>query len=175
MSIDNNTYLDNPELENDLQEVLHPIECEAPNEQVNYERGFGLLKYLVAGIFFGIIFIKAEIISWFRIQEMFRFQSFHMYGVIGSAVLVGLISVFLIKRFNIPTLNGESIRIGKKEFRQGQIYGGFIFGLGWALTGACPGPLFAQIGAGYLAIIVTLFAAIAGTWLYGRFQDKLPN
>lgn len=133
------------------------------------------LKYLLAGIIFGIIFVKAEVISWFRIQEMFRLQSFHMYGIIGSAVLVGMISVGLIKKFNIKTIYGEPIIIPSKKFNKGQIYGGLIFGFGWAITGACPGPLFAQIGTGALAVSVTLLSAVAGTWVYGYFRDKLPH
>ncbi|SHF51158.1 DUF6691 family protein [Chryseobacterium sp. OV279] len=133
------------------------------------------LKYLLAGIIFGIIFVKAEVISWFRIQEMFRLQSFHMYGIIGSAVLVGIISVGLIKKFNIKTIYGEPIIIPSKKFNKGQIYGGLIFGFGWAITGACPGPLFAQIGTGALAVSVTLLSAVAGTWVYGYFRDKLPH
>lgn len=135
----------------------------------------GLLKYLIIGILFGIVFVKAEVISWFRIQEMFRLQSFFMYGVIGSAVLVGMVSIQIIKRFNIKSIAGETINIPKKEFRKGQIIGGFIFGLGWALTGACPGPLFAQIGSGFTVILVTFISAVAGTWVYGKFSDKLPN
>ena len=133
------------------------------------------IKYFIMGILFGIILIKAEVISWFRIQEMFRLQSFHMYGVIGSAVVVGMISVFLIKKFNIKTIYGEKIVLEDKKFSKGQIYGGLIFGLGWALTGACPGPLFALIGYGSTIVIVTLFSAIAGTWVYGRFREKLPH
>lgn len=133
------------------------------------------LKYGVAGILFGIILVKAEVISWFRIQEMFRLQSFHMYGVIGSAVVVGIISVFLIKKFKLKSMDGETIKLEPKKFNKGQIYGGLTFGLGWALTGACPGPLFAQIGTGATVIIVTLFSAILGTWVYGRFRDKLPH
>lgn len=156
----------------DKNKNVAPVECEAPNMQ---EKSENLLKYLIVGVLFGIIFVKAEIISWFRIQEMFRLQSFFMYGVIGSAVIVGMISVQLIKRLNIKTISGEKINIPKKEFRKGQIIGGFIFGLGWALTGACPGPLFAQIGSGFTVIIVTLLSAIAGTWVYGKFADKLPN
>lgn len=135
----------------------------------------GLLKYLIVGILFGIIFVKSEVISWYRIQEMFRFQSFHMYGIIGSAVVVGMISVFLIKKFNIKTLNGEEIIFTDKKFNKGQIYGGLLFGFGWAITGACPGPLFAQIGTGVTVIVVTLISAIAGTWVYGYFRDKLPH
>jgi uncharacterized protein len=133
------------------------------------------LKYLVVGILFGIVFVKAEIISWFRIQEMFRFQSFHMYGVIGSAVVVGVISVWLIKKFQIKTMAGETVQFQDKKFMKGQVIGGLIFGLGWAITGACPGPLFAQIGTGATVIIITLLSAIAGTWVYGYFRDKLPN
>ncbi|HMO31460.1 MAG TPA: YeeE/YedE thiosulfate transporter family protein [Lacibacter sp.] len=133
------------------------------------------LKYGLAGILFGIILVKSEVISWFRIQEMFRLQSFHMYGVIGSAVVVGIISVWLIKKFRIKSLEGEEIRIEPKKFNKGQIYGGLIFGFGWAITGACPGPLFAQIGTGATVIIVTLLSAIAGTWVYGRFREKLPH
>lgn len=135
----------------------------------------GLLKYLIVGILFGIIFVKSEVISWYRIQEMFRFQSFHMYGIIGSAVVVGMISVFLIKKFNVKTLNGEEIIFTDKKFNKGQIYGGLLFGFGWAITGACPGPLFAQIGTGVTVIVVTLISAIAGTWVYGYFRDKLPH
>ncbi|AXY76330.1 transporter [Paraflavitalea soli] len=133
------------------------------------------LRYLVVGILFGIVFVKAEVISWFRIQEMFRFQSFHMYGVIGSAVVVGAISVFLIKRFNIKTIDGEPVVFHSKKFNKGQVIGGLLFGLGWAVTGACPGPLFAQIGTGATVIIVVLLSAIAGTWVYGRFRDRLPH
>ncbi|MBG6187504.1 MULTISPECIES: DUF6691 family protein [Flavobacterium] len=145
------------------------------NESQLEHKWYHNLKYLVIGILFGIVFIKAEIISWYRIQEMFRFQSFHMYGVIGSAVVVGIISVFLIKKFNIKTIYGEKIEFHDKTFNKGQIYGGLIFGLGWAVTGACPGPLFAQIGTGATVMIVTLFFAIVGTWVYGYFRDKLPH
>lgn len=133
------------------------------------------LKYLLVGIAFGIVFVKAEVISWFRIQEMFRLQSFHMFGVIGSAIAVGMLSVWLIKKFNIKTINGEEITFTPKTFNKGQIYGGLIFGFGWAITGACPGPLFAQIGTGATVISITLISAITGTWVYGRFKDKLPH
>ena len=133
------------------------------------------LKYIIAGILFGIIAVKSEIISWFRIQEMFRLTSFHMYGVIGTAVIVGMISIQIIKRLNIKTLAGEKISIAPKSFQKGQIYGGLIFGFGWAITGACPGPLFAQIGSGFGVITVTLLSAIFGTWVYGYFKNKLPN
>lgn len=133
------------------------------------------IKYLLVGIAFGIVFVKAEVISWFRIQEMFRLQSFHMFGVIGSAIAVGMLSVWLIKKFKIKTINGEAITFTPKTFNKGQIYGGLIFGFGWAITGACPGPLFAQIGTGATVISITLLSAIAGTWVYGRFKDHLPH
>lgn len=133
------------------------------------------IKYLVVGILFGIVFVKAEIISWFRMQEMFRFQSFHMFGVIGSAVVVGALSVWLIKKFDIRTIHGEKITFNTKTFNKGQIYGSLLFGTGWAITGACPGPLYAQIGTGATVIIVTLLSAVAGTWVYGYIKDKLPH
>lgn len=132
-------------------------------------------KYSIVGIIFGIVFVKAEVISWFRIQEMFRLQSFHMYGVIGTAVIVGIISVALIKKFKIKTIYGEPIEFHPKKFNKGQIIGGITFGLGWALTGACPGPLFAQIGTGALVVFVVILSAIAGTWTYGFFRERLPH
>lgn len=133
------------------------------------------LKYALVGMLFGVVFIKAEIISWYRIQEMFRLESFHMYGVIGTAVAVGALSVFLIKKLKIKTIYGEEINFHPKEFNKGQIYGGLMFGFGWAMTGACPGPLFAQIGTGVMATVVTLLSAIAGTWTYGWLREKLPH
>lgn len=145
------------------------------NNSERKESFFSNIKYALVGVVFGIVFVKAEIISWFRIQEMFKLQSFHMYGVIGTAVAVGLCSVFLIKKFNIKTINGEKIIIIQKEFNKGHIYGGLIFGFGWAMTGACPGPLFAHLGAGFIVIFAVILSAIAGTWVYGFFQDKLPH
>jgi uncharacterized protein len=133
------------------------------------------IKYMLYGIVFGIVLVKSEVISWFRIQEMFRLQSFHMYGVIGSAVVVGIISVWLIKKFNAKSIEGETIKLESKKFNKGQVYGGLLFGFGWAITGACPGPLFAQVGTGALVIIVTLLSAVAGTWVYGKFRDRLPH
>ena len=133
------------------------------------------IKYIIAGLLFGIILVKSEVISWFRIQEMFRLQSFHMYGLISSAIVTGIISIQILKRFNIKTLEGQPISITPKTFSKGQIIGGFLFGLGWALTGACPGPIYAQIGAGFLSTAVTLLAALAGVWVYGRFRNKLPH
>lgn len=149
--------------------------CVAPNSSLTKDRGLALLKYVLIGTVFGIVFVKAEIISWFRIQEMFRLQSFHMFGVIGSAIVTGIISIQFIKRLNIKSIQGEAIVIPTKEFKKGQVIGGFIFGLGWAITGACPGPLFAQIGSGYTVVLVTLVAALAGTWVYGRFEKYFPN
>lgn len=133
------------------------------------------LKYLAFGVVFGIVLIKSEVISWFRIQEMFRLQSFHMFGVIGSAVAVGALSVFLIKKFKIKSIRGEEIILPEKTFNKGQIYGGLLFGFGWAMTGACPGPLFAQLGYGATATAVTILMAIVGTWVYGLLREKLPS
>lgn len=133
------------------------------------------LKFLLLGTIFGIILIKAEVVSWFRIQEMFRFQSFHMYGVICSAIVVGMISIFLIKKFKVKTFSGEEIKIEDKQFSKGNIIGGLIFGLGWAMTGACPGPLYALIGSGLPIVIVILLSAVLGTYCYGCLKDKLPH
>lgn len=133
------------------------------------------IKYLLLGALFGIILIKSEVISWFRIQEMFRLQSFHMYGVIGSAVVTGAISVFLIKKFKVRTIYGEPIVFSDKEFNKGQVIGGLLFGFGWAMTGACPGPLYAQLGYGSTVTISTILMALTGTWVYGKFREKLPH
>jgi uncharacterized membrane protein YedE/YeeE len=160
----------------DASTIQHPVECEAPNDQIAKESLIGSnIKYLVVGVFFGIVFVKAEIISWYRIQEMFRLHSFHMYGVIGTAVVTGAISVWLIKKFSLKTMQGEKVVLHERKFHWGYVIGGLMFGLGWAITGACPGPLFAQIGSGFLVIFVTLLSAIAGTWVYGLLQEKLPH
>jgi uncharacterized protein len=151
------------------------IETEGINRSSKVEDFIGNLKYSVIGALFGIVFVKAEIISWFRIQEMFRFQAFHMYGVIGTAVVVAAISVFLLKRFKVKTLQGDVIEFAEKPMHKGVWIGGLMFGCGWAMTGACPGPLYAQIGAGFPVIVVTLLSAIAGAWAYGHFQAKLPH
>ena len=150
-------------------------EIDRQNTATTVGSGRANWKYGLVGLFFGIVFVKAEIISWFRIQEMFRLDSFHMYGVIGTAVVVGMISVQLIKRLGIKTMQGEPITIAPKQFSKGQIYGGLLFGFGWAITGACPGPLFAQIGAGYSVVVVILLSAIAGTWVYGVVRNRLPH
>lgn len=132
-------------------------------------------KFLILGTIFGFILIKAEVVSWFRIQEMFRFQSFHMYGVICSAIVVGLISILIIKKYKIKTFSGEEIKIEDKVFTKGNVIGGLMFGFGWAMTGACPGPLYALIGSGLPIVIVILLSAVLGTYCYGCLKDRLPH
>jgi uncharacterized protein len=135
------------------------------------------LKYLIFGTLFGFILIRAEVISWFRIQEMFRFHDFHMYGVIGSAILIGMISILLIRKYNAKDIHGNPITIEPKDSSQVYRYtiGGLLFGFGWALTGACPGPIFALIGSGISVFAVILVSALAGTYVYGYFQKQLPH
>lgn len=134
------------------------------------------LKFLLLGIFFGIVLAKAQVISWFRIYEMFRFESFHMYGIIGSAVVLGVVIVQFIKRSNLKSINGTPIIIEPKaNTYKASIFGGILFGLGWALVGACPGPIFILIGAGFWAFAIVLIAALLGTFVYGIFSDKLPQ
>lgn len=134
------------------------------------------LKYILAGILFGIVMSKSEAISWYRIQEMFRFQSFHMYGIIGTSVILGALLVFLIRKFNLKDVEGNPIKFTPKEKAVTRyLVGGTIFGLGWALVGACPGPLFVNLGQGYWTILVAIFGAIAGTYFYGVLQNKLPH
>lgn len=134
------------------------------------------ISYLVLGVFFGIILIKSEVVSWFRIQEMFRLQSFHMYGIIGSAIVVGFASIQLLKKFNIKTLQGEKIIFKPKPLKwKSNLIGGILFGLGWAIVGACPGPLYALIGNGYSIILVVLTSAIFGTLVYGIVKEKIPH
>lgn len=162
-------------IEKDIDFKTRSLDAICVNESQLQHKWYHNVKYLIVGILFGIVFVKSEVVSWFRIQEMFRLQSFHMYGIIGSAIATAMISVFLIKRFNIKTIYGEKIVFHTKDFNKGQIYGGLLFGFGWAITGACPGPLFAQIGTGATVIIVTLLSAVAGTWVYGYFREKLPH
>jgi uncharacterized membrane protein YedE/YeeE len=131
------------------------------------------LKYLLVGIFFGIVLVKGEAISWYRIQEMFRFESFHMFGIFMTAIPVGALSLFVIRKLNLKTSDGQSVEMPVKEYHHGVIIGGLIFGFGWALTGACPGPLYAQIGSGFIVTIATLLAAIFGTWCFAYFQKYL--
>lgn len=165
----------NPIADNNTDFEVRSLDAMCINESHLEHKWYHNLKYLIVGVLFGVIFVKSEVVSWFRIQEMFRLQSFHMYGIIGSAVVVGMVSVWLIKKFNIKTIYGEKIELHDKSFNKGQIYGGLMFGLGWAITGACPGPLFAQIGTGATVIAITLLSAIAGTWVYGLIRDKLPH
>ena len=135
------------------------------------------LAYLLLGIFFGIVLSMSEVISWFRIQEMFRFQSFHMYGIMGAAIVVAALAVQLIKRLGVRDASGNRITIPPKEMGRGTRYwlGGTIFGLGWALLGACPGPIFALLGNGITVVVVALLSALAGTWVYGYLRPKLPH
>ena len=134
------------------------------------------IAYLFTGILFGITMFKSEAASWFRIYEMFQFDAFHMYGIIGSALAIGVLVIQLIKRFNIPSFYGNKIHFPTKEKRiYNYLIGGIIFGLGWALAGACPGPMFTLLGAGYLPIIIVIAAAILGTYVYGVLKDKLPH
>ncbi|HIC30841.1 MAG TPA: YeeE/YedE family protein [Flavobacteriaceae bacterium] len=132
--------------------------------------------YLMVGFFFGIIMYKSEAASWFRIYEMFRFESFHMYGIIGTALFFGIIFTQLIKRKKIKSIDGNPILIPDKEksiYRY--LFGGTIFGLGWALAGACPGPMFTLVGAGFSPILIVIVSAIVGTFIYGLLKDKLPH
>lgn len=133
------------------------------------------LKYLLFGVLFGVVLTKTEVVSWWRIQEMFRFQSFHMYGVIGSAVVVGMISVWILKKTHAKSLEGEELTFGVKKFDKGNIIGGLIFGIGWGITGACPGPLMALVGSGITIMVLAIISAIAGTWVYGLLRNKLPH
>ena len=132
--------------------------------------------YLFIGIVFGIVMYKSEAASWFRIYEMFQFKAFHMYGIIGSAVVLGILVIQVIKRFKIKSFFGEQIIIAPKEKSvKRYIIGGILFGLGWALAGACPGPMFTLVGAGFSPILVVIISAVFGTYIYGVFKDKLPH
>ncbi|MEX1382717.1 DUF6691 family protein [Lutibacter sp.] len=134
------------------------------------------IKFFLVGILFGIVMSKAEIISWYRIYEMFKFQSFHMYGIIGSAIVLGMISMFLFRKKMVKTFEGSEIHVpAKKSGLYRNLLGGILFGLGWALAGACPGPMFVLIGKGVVSILVVIFGATLGAFLYGYFKDKLPH
>ena len=134
------------------------------------------IKFLLVGIVFGITATKAEFVSWYRIHEMFRFESFHMYGIIGSAVILGVILVALIKRSELKSTEGSIINFNPKNMSIPRyLIGGTIFGLGWALTGACPGPIYVLLGNGFFVYVVVLFMAILGTFTYGILRDKLPH
>ena len=135
-----------------------------------------IMLYFSIGILFGITMIKSEAASWFRIYEMFQFKSFHMYGIIGAAVVLGVIITQSIKRFKLRSFFGEEIHIlNKTKLVKAPLFGGVIFGLGWALTGACPGPIYVLIGAGYFPLVVVLASALLGTYCYGVLRPKLPH
>jgi uncharacterized membrane protein YedE/YeeE len=144
-------------------------------------RPLALAGYLLLGVWLGVIFVQSEVVSWFRIQEMFRFQSFHMYGIIGTAVAVAAVSVQLIQRLGLTTIHGEPIAIAPRVLTRGRIpgarywIGGTLFGMGWALTGACPGPLFALVGGGATVLVVAVVFAMLGTWTYAALRDHLPH
>lgn len=163
-----------------LDHAQVPLDEEAAAETWS-NRPLPLLGYLALGTFLGVVFVRSQVVSWFRIQEMFRFDAFHMYGIIGSAVAVAALGVWLIKRYRLRTLHGEQIEIPDKEWGESRIpggrywIGGAFFGLGWALLGACPGPIFALLGGGVPVIAVALVAALAGTFTYGLLRPHLPH
>lgn len=135
-----------------------------------------IIKYLVVGFIFGIVLTKSEAVSWYRIYEMFQFQSFHMYGIISVAVLTGIIGIQIIKRNKLKDIKGESVEIHDKEEGNARYWiGGLFFGLGWALVGSCPGPIFILLGAGFWTVAIVLFGALLGTYLYGVLKNKLPH
>ena len=133
------------------------------------------LYVLLIGTFFGVVLVKSEVVSWFRIQKMFRFEEAHMYLVIASAVLVGAVSLYIIKKMQVKTLQREEIKVTDKKFQKGIVVGDTTFGMGWAITGACPGPIYAQIGSGELLALVTFGAALVGMYIYAIFQPRLPH
>ena len=134
------------------------------------------LKFLLVGIFFGIVLVKSEAVSWYRIYEMFKFQSFHMYGIIGSAVILGALSVWFLKKSKIKSIEGTDIHlIPKNKGIARYLIGGSIFGLGWALAGACPGPMYILLGTGVFSMLIVIAAAVLGTFTYGLLKDKLPH
>jgi len=134
------------------------------------------IKFILLGIVFGIIMAKSEAVSWYRIQEMFRFQSFHMYGIIGTAVTLGTFGIQLIKRLHLKDIHHQPIVLpDKTKSIKRYLFGGLIFGLGWALTGTCPGPMFVNVGYGYLSMLIVIAGALLGTYLYGKWRGKLPH
>jgi uncharacterized membrane protein YedE/YeeE len=133
------------------------------------------ILFLLIGILFGTTLMKADAVSWFRMQEMFRFQGFQMFGIFMTAIPTAALSIFILRKLKIKTLDGEPIHIKKKEFNWGYIYGSILFGIGWGLTGACPGPIYVQIGSGVSIAIVTLLSALAGTWVYSYLKPRLPH
>jgi len=170
-----NQYRQGNRLHQNLDFEVRSLDTMGMNESELQHPRWHLLKYLAMGFVFGVILVKAEVVSWYRIQEMFRLESFHMYGVIGSAVVVGALCIQVIKRLGIRTIYGEPVRFFPKKFNYGQVIGGLLFGFGWAMTGACPGPLYALIGSGVTVIAISLLSAIAGTWVYGLIREKLPH
>ena len=133
------------------------------------------ILFLILGFFFGFTLIKSEAVSWFRIMEMFHFEAFHMYGIICSAIVVGAVSIWLIKKYQLRSVKGEAIRLAPKELNKGTVIGGLMFGFGWAMTGACPGPLYVLIGSGYSIVVVALISAVLGTYTYGILKERLPH
>lgn len=165
---------DEPDDCEDTQQVPAPLQRKVLGEG---NRPLSLAVYLLLGTLFGVVLVKSQVVSWFRIQEMFRFDSFHMYGVIGSAVVAAAVSLQLIKHLGLKTLRGDPIQIEPKEWGKGTRYwlGGSIFGLGWALLGACPGPIFALLGSGITVMLVAIISAMAGTWAYAYLRPSLPH
>lgn len=147
--------------------------CSNPSEK--FTSFTQLLLFFAVGIFFGAVLTKAEVTSWIRIQEMFQFKSFHLYGVIGSAIVTAFIGINILRLSGTKSIMGEPMKIRKVDFHKGQIIGGLCFGIGWALTGACPGPIFAIIGSGHSVFIVILISALAETWSYGWLRNRLPH
>ena len=164
-------------MHNAMQGQTLPRDPETPAPPQSSHRPLGLWVYCVVGTLFGIVITKGEVISWFRIQEMFRFQGFHMFGIFATALPTAILTVQALKRWAVRTVRGESITIPPKQFGRGIRYvaGGVIFGIGWALTGACPGPLFALLGSGLGVIVVAIASALAGTWIYGLLRPRLPH
>jgi uncharacterized membrane protein YedE/YeeE len=162
----------------DVEQVV-PGQRDEALEAAN--RPLALLGYLLVGIGLGVVFVQSEVVSWFRIQEMFRFQSFHMYGIIGSAIAVAATGIVVIQRMGLRTIHGDEIRIVSRDEDgtglRGRRYwiGGTLFGLGWALLGACPGPIFTLIGSGVTVMVAALVSAMAGTWAYAALQEYLPH
>lgn len=162
----------------DTEQVPAPLQAQAIDE--SNQPGM-LALYLLVGMALGVLFVQSEVVSWYRIQEMFRFQSLHMYGIIGSAVAVAALSLQVIRRLGLKTIHGEPIEVASKQWGGSGIpgarywIGGTIFGLGWALIGACPGPMFALVGGGMGALLVGILAAMAGTWCYAAVQRYLPH
>jgi len=152
-------------------------QLETSHQQKFRGSALAFIAYLLLGIAFGVVLTKSEVLSWFRIQEMFRFQSFRMYGIIGCAIATAAISLALLERFHLRSFSGEVISVPPKQLGTGKRYaiGGLLFGFGWALTGACPGPLFVLVGNGVTVMIVAILSALLGTWVYGWLRPKLPH